>query len=56
MKGLMTNMNRFDFRIYYHIIRIIKTIRCIYYGEERKSMKTKIETSTLFLTKGVMTA
>ena len=35
MKGLMTNMNRFDFRIYYHIIRIIKTIRRIYYGGER---------------------
>ena len=36
-------MNRFDFRIYYHIIRIIKTIRCIYYGEERSSMARKAE-------------
>ncbi len=49
-------MNWFDFRIYYHIIRIIKTIRRYYCGEERKSMKTTIKTSTLFLMKGVMTA
>ncbi len=36
-------MNRFDFRIYYQIIRIIKTIRCIFYGEERSSMARKAE-------------
>ena len=36
-------MNRFDFRIYYHIIRIIKTIRRIYYGGERSSMARNAE-------------
>ena len=36
-------MNWFDFRIYYHIIRIIKTIRRLYYGGERSSMARKAE-------------
>ena len=36
-------MNRFCFKTNYHIIRLIKTIRCIYYGEERSSMARKAE-------------
>ena len=36
-------MNRFCFKTNYHIIRLIKTIRRIYYGEERSSMARKAE-------------
>ena len=36
-------MNRLCFKTNYHIIRLIKTIRCIYYGEERSSMARKAE-------------
>ena len=36
-------MNRFWFNTKHHIIRIIKTIRRIYYGEERSSMARKPE-------------
>ena len=36
-------MNRFWFKTKHHIIRIIKTIRRIYYGEERSSMARKAE-------------
>ena len=39
----MSNMNRFCFKTNYHIIRLIKTIRRIYYGEERSSMARKAE-------------
>ena len=39
----MSNMNRFYFKTNYHIIRLIKTIRRIYYGEERSSMARKPE-------------
>ena len=39
----MSNMNRFCFKTNYHIIRLIKTIRCVYYGEERSSMARKAE-------------
>ena len=31
----MSNMNRFCFKTNYVINKNIKTIRCIYYGEER---------------------
>ena len=31
----MTNMNRFYFQINCHITKIMKTIRRMYYGEER---------------------
>lgn len=34
-------MNRFWFNTKHHIIRIIKTIRRLYYGEERSSMARK---------------
>ena len=36
-------MNRFWFNTKHHIIRIIKTIRRIYYGEGRSSMARKPE-------------
>ena len=36
-------MNWFCFKTNYHIIRLIKTIRRIYYGEERSSMARKSE-------------
>ena len=36
-------MNRFWFNTKHHIIRIIKTIRRIYYDEERSSMARKPE-------------
>ena len=36
-------MNRFWFNTKHHIIKIIKTIRRIYYGEERSSMARKPE-------------
>ena len=36
-------MNRFCFKTNYVINKIIKTIRCIYYGEERSSMARKPE-------------
>ncbi len=36
-------MNRFWFNTKHHIIRIIKTIRRLYYGEERSSMARKPE-------------
>ena len=36
-------MNRFCFKTNYVINKIIKTIRCIYYGEERSSMARKAE-------------
>ena len=39
----MSNMNRFWFNTKHHIIRIIKTIRRIYYDEERSSMARKPE-------------
>ena len=48
-------MNRFDFRIYYHIIRIIKTIRRIYYGGEKlkkKPMRTAPKITKRFLWNG----
>ena len=43
MKGLMTNMNRHYLTETLLLNRIIKTIRCIYYGEERSSMARKAE-------------
>ena len=36
-------MNRFCFKTNYVINKFIKTIRCIYYGEERSSMARKSE-------------
>ena len=39
----MSNMNRFCFKTTYNFNKFIKTIRCIYYGEERSSMARKSE-------------
>ena len=39
----MSNMNRFCFKTTYNFNKFIKTIRCIYYGEERSSMARKAE-------------
>ena len=39
MKGLMSNMNRFCSKTNYDFNRKIKTIRRIYYGEERVKCK-----------------
>ena len=36
-------MNRFCFKTNYNFNKLIKTIRCIYYGEERSSMARKAE-------------
>lgn len=36
-------MNRFCFKTTYNFNKFIKTIRCIYYGEERSSMARKAE-------------
>ena len=36
-------MNRFCFKTTYDFNRIIKSIRCNYYGEERSSMSRKAE-------------
>ena len=56
MKGLMSKMNRFCFKTTYDVNKIIKTIRRIYYGEERINMIIINSFIQITTAKEVMTA